>query len=126
MEESYQSPQPLLTDQRKLALPILEGWSFEPIHRIRYLEAQGSYTLLHLTEGSPILVSRNLAALEVQIGDPIAFVRIHRSYILHLSFLRKYVKTKSPTLILDDGTSLPLSVQRKSTFVEAMQHFFRF
>lgn len=126
MEELFKSPQPLIKDQRKLALPILEGWSFEPIDRIRYLEAQGSYTLLHLTDGSSILVSRNLAALEVQIGDPISFVRIHRSYILHLSFLRKYVKTKSPTLILDDGTSLPLSVQRKSTFLEAMQHFFRF
>lgn len=114
------------SDQRKLALPNLEGWFFEPVENIRYLEAQGSYTMLHLQKGSPILVSRNLAALEIQIGDPVSFVRIHRSFILHLAFLRTYIKTKSPTLVLDDGTSLPLSLSRKSGFMEAMQHFFRF
>ncbi len=126
MNTTLESPENLVPDQRKLALPILEGWLFEPVKNVRYLEAQGSYTMLHLQSGSSILVSRNLAALEVQINDPIAFVRIHRSFILHLTFLRKYIKTKSPTLLLDDGTSLPLSVSRKSAFMEAMQHFFRF
>ena len=119
--QSYHMP-----DRRKLALPCLDGWSFEPVENIRYLEAQGSYTQLHLQQGRSILVSRNLAALEVQIADPVAFVRIHRSFILHLAFLKSYIKTKSPTLVLDDGTSLPLSVSRKSLFLEAMQHFFRF
>lgn len=126
MNTTLLSPENRLPDQRKLALPILEGWLFEPIENVRYLEAQGSYTLLHLQKGPSILVSRNLAALEVQIDDPIAFVRIHRSFVLHLAFLRRYIKTKSPTLVLDDGTSLPLSLTRKSAFVEALQHFFRF
>lgn len=99
---------------------------FLPTDSIRYLEAQGSYTLLHLSNGQQVLVSRNLAALAIQIDDPVSFVRIHRSYIVHLAFLEKFVKTKSPTLQLDDGTALPLSLQRKEEVLEAMQQFFRF
>ncbi|MCB0695081.1 MAG: LytTR family transcriptional regulator [Lewinellaceae bacterium] len=120
------SPAIAWPDHRKLALPILEGWMFLPTDSIRYLEAQGSYTLLHLSNGQQVLVSRNLAALAVQIDDPVSFVRIHRSYIVHLAFLEKFVKTKSPTLQLDDGTALPLSLQRKEEVLEAMQQFFRF
>ena len=99
---------------------------FLPTDSIRYLEAQGSYTLLHVCNGQQVLVSRNLAALAVQIDDPVSFVRIHRSYIVHLAFLKKFIKTKSPTLQLDDGTSLPLSLQRKGEVMDAMQQYFRF
>jgi len=80
-----------------------------PIEKIDYLEAQDDYVCVR-SEGQAYLKDQTLAQMEVGL-DPSRFVRIHRSYILHLDRLAKielYAKD-SREAILTDGTRLPVS-----------------
>lgn len=54
---------------------------------VRYVEAQGDYARLHLADSSH-LVRTPLAVLEEQ-WRPAGFVRIHRSYLVSLGYVRE-------------------------------------
>ncbi|KAA3615192.1 MAG: DNA-binding response regulator [Planctomycetota bacterium] len=80
-----------------------------PVDRLDYLEAKDDYVAIH-AEGEVHLKKETLGALAKQL-NPRRFVRIHRSYILHLDCLAEvqlYAKD-SRLVILVDGTKLPVS-----------------
>lgn len=80
-----------------------------PVSRIDYIEAQDDYACFK-SEGRSLLKEQSLGRLEASL-DPSRFVRIHRSYILHLERLARvelYAKD-SRVAILRDGTKLPVS-----------------
>jgi two-component system LytT family response regulator len=113
-------------DGRKLAIPIQEGWIFESIDHIRYLEAEGNYTRLYFADGRRILVSRNLTNMEQQIAAPMQFFKIHRSYVINLNYLSKFLKTRQSIIFLDEDTRLPLAMERRPAFDEALMLWCRF
>lgn len=83
---------------------------------IVYLEAQKQSTIVHDTEGSFRLREGITKVVEnLNQADPIALVRIHRSYVVN----PLYVKTiKSDVVELATGQELPLSARRRSEAVE--------
>lgn len=115
----------LLSRSRRLAFPIQEGWQFEAIHSILYMEAEGNYTSIYF-DNHRLLVSRNLTAIALQLASPEQFVRIHRSYLVNLDYLTRYIKGKRPSLELAGGIILPISESRKQDLEDAMMMWFRF
>lgn len=80
-----------------------------PADKIDYIEAQDDYISVR-SEGRSHLKMQRLASLETSL-DNRRFVRIHRSFILNIDRLAKielYAKD-SRTVILKDGTQLPVS-----------------
>ena len=80
-----------------------------PVDGIDYIEAQDDYVLVR-SGGKQFMKHDTLANLEAQL-DPQRFVRIHRSYLLHVARLARvepYAKD-SRIAILQDGTKLPVS-----------------
>ena len=76
---------------------------------IDYVEAQDDYVSFHVG-GKQYLKHQPMSDLEAQL-DAARFVRIHRSYILHidrLSRLEPYSKDNRMA-VLKDGTQLPVS-----------------
>ena len=79
------------------------------VESIDYIEAQDDYVLVR-GAGKQFMKHDTLANLETQL-DPQRFVRIHRSYLLHVERLARvepYAKD-SRVAILQDGTKLPVS-----------------
>ena len=60
------------------------------IDSVTYFEAKDKYTFLHTTEQEHIVES-TLAELEVKL-DNRSFVRIHRSTIVNIKYIREIVK----------------------------------
>jgi len=79
---------------RKIALPTLEGINFERIKDIVSVEAQGNYANFCFRDGRQLLVCRTLRDIEALIRSKKQFVRIHRSFIINLNYLRKYIRWK--------------------------------
>lgn len=80
-----------------------------PIERLDYLEAQDDYVAIH-AEGKSHLKAGTLAELSAGL-DPARFVRVHRSYVVHverIARLELYAKD-SRVAILHDGRELPVS-----------------
>lgn len=78
------------------------------ISDIRYIEALGDYTSIHIATGY-ILSNKTLKYWEkyLKFGN---FVKIHRSYILNVSYVKKIIDSN---IVLDAKTSLPISRRKK-------------
>lgn len=87
---SPEPPGPALPRVDELAvLPVEAAGHSRYVRRedVRFVEAHGDYVRLHLPEGSH-LVRIPLSRLE-EHWDPYSFVRVHRSFLLHLPAVRE-------------------------------------
>ena len=76
---------------KKLAVSTIEGVLLLPIPDIIRLEALGSYCNIHLTNNKKIIASKNLAEFEPML-DKSDFLRIHKSHIVNINFVERYIR----------------------------------
>jgi two-component system, LytTR family, response regulator len=80
-----------------------------PVHDIHYLEADDDFVKIVTTEGS-YLKNKTMSFFEQSL-DAQQFVRVHRSYILHISQITKIEPYQKEThlAILRNGQQIPIS-----------------
>ncbi|GAA4936157.1 LytTR family DNA-binding domain-containing protein [Algibacter agarivorans] len=79
---------------------------------IVYLQAEGRYTIFHLTNGNHKIASRNLGEYEKQL-DPKLFFRIHHSYIVNLNMVININKSAGNYCELLNSKALPIAKRRQ-------------
>ncbi|MFT4665036.1 MAG: two-component system LytT family response regulator [Polaribacter sp.] len=109
---------------RKIALPTMEGIQFEPVQQIISLEAKGNYTSLYFTDGRRLLVCKTLMEIETLLNNSLQFVRIHRSFIINLNRIMKYVRGKGGYVVMEDGSSRNVSNGRRDDFFKSLKSYF--
>ncbi|MBB3123355.1 two-component system LytT family response regulator [Mesoflavibacter sabulilitoris] len=87
---------------------------------IVYIEADGRYTIFHLTSGSHKIASRNLGEYE-KLLDPQLFFRIHHGYIVNLNMVININKSAGNYCELLNGKALPIAKRRQ----EKLHRFLR-
>ena len=100
-----------------LAVANTDGLNFIKISDIIYLEASNSYTYIYTNDGQKNLVSKTLAVFE-ELLDMQQFFRAHKSYIINLKSIKKYIRGDGGEIIMNNGTSISLSRNQKQTFLE--------
>ncbi len=100
----------------KIALPAESGFIFVPIDEIIRCQAESNYTRFVLSKGSPVLVSRTLKEYEELLDDN-NFFRIHNSHLINMAHVKKYLKGKTPRVVMSDGTEVEVSTRKKDTFL---------
>ncbi|MBL7702278.1 MAG: response regulator transcription factor [Ferruginibacter sp.] len=106
----------LRTNQfNKIALPVAGGLLFVETNDIMYLEAEGAYTQLWLKNASKMVVSKKLKFFEDVLADKPYFFRSHRSFIVNINFIKKYIKAEN-SILLDNGKTVTISRDRKTEF----------
>ncbi|MBR7776924.1 LytR/AlgR family response regulator transcription factor [Undibacterium rugosum] len=80
-----------------------------PMADIDFIEAQDDYILVHAGQKS-WMKTQSLSDLEAQL-DPTQFIRVHRSYLLHLPALLSLEKISkdSQLAVLRNGHKIPVS-----------------
>ncbi len=80
-----------------------------PIDKIRWLEAQDDYVMVHSDDGK-LLKQKTMKYFENHL-DPKYFVRIHRSYIVNIDFINHLELNEKDTyrIILKNNSPLPVS-----------------
>jgi two-component system, LytTR family, response regulator len=83
-----------------------------PVDRVRWLEADGDYVVVH-TEGARHVLHLALSRLEARL-DPRRFVRVHRAHIVNLDHVRAFRRDARGNLEaeLADGRRVPVSRAR--------------
>ena len=108
---------------KKIALPTMEGLSFEKTREILFLEASGNYTMIHFLDGRQVLVCKTLRDIEKMVPTN-HFVRIHRSHTIQLRHLKKYIRGKGGCVVLQNGATLAVSAGQKDVFVAVVHAYF--
>jgi len=106
----------------KIALPSLNGIEFVKIETIIRCESDNNYTNFYLTNGEKIIVSKTLKEFE-DILESKGFFRTHKSHIINLAFLKKYVKGEGGIAVMEDGSEITVSRRRKEEFLEVLSNF---
>lgn len=105
----------ILRDQDSLYIKMIKD--------IIYCKAEGSYTQFKFVDGNIILTSTNLKEYE-QLLSPFDFTRNHHSYLCNLHHVREIKKVDGGSLVMSDGTHLPISARKKAAILEKMRTLF--
>lgn len=110
-----------LEDKRftKIALPSSEGIDFIEADTIIRAEAERSYSNFYLESGKKILVSKPLKEYEALL-EQCNFFRIHKSHMINLNHIQKYIKGKGGYVIMKDGSHVDVSVRKKEDLLNRL------
>jgi len=103
-------------NSHKIALPTLEGLLFVRVSDIIYCESNGPYTKFFLKQPDKIITSKHLKEYEDLLSE-YSFFRIHKSYLINLQEIQKYIRGDGGQLIMSNGAAINVSKQRKEGFL---------
>jgi two-component system, LytTR family, response regulator len=103
----------------KIALPTMEGLQMIPVDSIISCESEGNYTKLLLKNRQKIIVSTVLKDIEEMLED-YSFARVHRSWLVNLNEVEKYVKGEGGYLIMSDGSTVDVSRNKKDLLLKKL------
>lgn len=108
--ENFREPKP---EKQQVILPTMDGFEVVKMEEIVRLKGNGNFTDLYLTNGSKKMACRFLK----HFGDmlPLPFLRVHKSHIVNLDFIKKY--NKGGYITLEDGAEVEISPTYKEDFL---------
>lgn len=106
--------------ENRLGIATFSGYEFINVSDIIRCEANGKYTTFFLKNNQKILTSKNIGEYE-SILDPFHFFRVHRSHLVNINQIKQYVRGKSPSLILEDGSSIIVSPNKKDKLLALLK-----
>ena len=102
---------------QKVVLPLLDGFEVVFARDIVRCEAEDNFTWFMLANGERKMICRPLKHYEQSLV-PLGFVRVHRSHVVNVSCIRKYRKGKGGTVVLADGSEIPVSEACRPALME--------
>lgn len=112
-----QTPQKLTN---KIALPIGDSMQFMEPDEIIRCESDSNYTHIFLANGKKITMAKTLKEVEENINGA-SFFRIHQSHLVNMNRISKYIKGDGAYVVMDDGTQITISRNKKEAFMETFR-----
>ncbi|MBL7793720.1 MAG: response regulator transcription factor [Saprospiraceae bacterium] len=106
----------------KIALTTSDGLIFIKITDIVRCESERMYTIVTLSGGDNLMVSKPMGQLE-EILDGQGFFRVHNSHLVNMRNIRQFVRTDGGYLVMDDGATVSVARNRKEDFLEQFSKF---
>lgn len=97
----------------KITLPQQDGFEIIDTADIMYCKADDNYTEIYLNNNKKKLVSKTLKYIEERLKDG-NFARVHKSYLVNVNKVVKYVKGKGGSVVLSNGKEVIVAASRKS------------
>lgn len=108
------------TSIKKLSVPNSNGIELVPYEDIIYCQSDDNYTTLFLCSGEKVVASKTLKYFGEVLPEG-QFVRIHKSFIINLMHLKKYLKIDGGVVVMGKGVKLPVSRIQKDNLLKLIQ-----
>lgn len=105
------------SEQHQIVLPTVEGFDVVKVSEIVRLRGNGNFTDVFLVDGSKKMVCRFLKHFTDILEYP--FVRIHKSHVINLHFVKSYHKGNGGFVTLNDGSEVEVSSGYKEQLLQA-------
>lgn len=100
----------------KLVLPVLEGFEVVQVKDIVRCEANDNFTDFIFSGGQRLLICRTLKFYE-QTLEGFGFLRVHKSHLINLQYVKKYKRGKGGQVLMADGSEIEVSPNKKDEFL---------
>ncbi len=108
--ENFHEQQP---GKQQVILPTLEGFEVVKMEEIVRLKGNGNFTDLFLADGSKKMVCRFLKHFSEIL--PFPFIRVHKSHIINVHFVKAY--NKGGYITMNDDSEIEVSATYKEEFL---------
>jgi two-component system LytT family response regulator len=107
------------SEDQTIALPDMNGFAIVRVKDIVRCEGERNYSRVFFISGISVLVSRTLLEFDNLLA-PHGFFRIHRSHLISLKNVSKYLKIDGGMVEMADKTQLPVSPKFKDEFLNRL------
>ena len=97
----------------KITIPQQDGFEVLQTADIMYCKADDNYTEIYLNNNKKKLVSKTLKYFEDALTES-GFARVHKSYLVNVNEVTKYIKGKGGSVLLSNGKEIMVSASKKS------------
>ena len=97
----------------KITIPQQDGFEVINTADILFCKADDNYTEIYLNNNKKKLVSKTLKYFEDALNGG-GFARVHKSYLVNVNEIVKYVKGKGGSVVLSNGKQIMVSASKKS------------
>jgi len=105
--------------EERIVVPCAEGIHVLAPANITRCEADGNYTRIFTLDGERLVTARTLKDFE-ELLAPHRFERVHMSHLVNLLHVRKFLNRDGGTLLLGDGTEVPVSQRKRQQVIDAI------
>ncbi|HEY8401699.1 MAG TPA: LytTR family DNA-binding domain-containing protein, partial [Cytophagaceae bacterium] len=105
---------------QKIVLPLMEGLEVIQVKDIVRCQANDNFTDFILVDGKKLLICRTLKFYEEILAE-YDFLRVHKSHLINLQHVKKYLKGKGGQVVLSDGSTVDVSPNKKQEFLDRLQ-----
>lgn len=103
----------------RIAMSTMEGLQMISVDNIIRCESDDNYTILFLKDKKKIVVSSTLKDIE-ELLEEYSFSRVHRSHLVNLNEIEKYLRGEGGYLIMSDGSSIDVSRTKKESLLKKL------
>lgn len=100
----------------KITIPQQSGFEVINTSDILYCKADDNYTEIFLNTNKKKVVSKTLKYFEGILKES-GFARVHKSYLVNVNEVVKYMKGKGGSVILSNGKEIMVSASKKSALL---------
>jgi len=116
-EEALQNqvliPKSIKNIDGKITIPQQDGFEVLSNSDILYCKADDNYTEIYLKNNKRKVVSKTLKYFEEALSG-LGFARVHKSYLVNVNHVVKYLKGKGGSVILSNGCEVMVSASKKA------------
>jgi len=104
---------------KRLSVPSMNGVLLLPLPDIVRVQAMGSYCTIYLTNQKKVMASKPLAEFEPFLVEN-EFMRVHKSHLINLRQIVRYVKGDGGSLVMTDESEVSVSRAKKGELLEIL------
>lgn len=103
----------------RIAVPTTQGVFFFTIDEVIRMEADKSYTFIHLVDKKPFVASKTLKHFEEML-DEFDFIRTHKSHLVNPRHISR-VSNDHDFILLTDGSKVEVSRRKKEEVLQQLK-----
>jgi len=106
---------------KKIVLKTSDSIYVVDVQDIVHCESNSSYTSLFLKDGRKIMVSKVLKEYDEMLSG-YGFIRVHKSHLINLNYIARFVKTDGGYLEMKDGSNVPVSQRKREQILDILEN----
>ena len=107
-----------------IALEIPKGILFASYDDIKYFEADGMYTNVHMKDDKVELICKPIKFFANQLEKNTFFYKPHRSFLINIKHVSQLIKQDGTYLLMSNNKTIPLSKDKKEEFMTLVNQVF--
>ncbi len=117
LNENLQLP----VSQQRIAVHGVNDIRFVSVKEIVRLEGDSNYTYIITTNGGKFHTSKTLKDYEELLQAHPNFVRVHKTHMVNLDHLAKFLKNDGGSIIMSDGSQVEVSRRKKQELMDRLK-----